>query len=237
VARAALHYRAVLASLLTCFGCGGATKTVPPAPAQPEPEPLHTKEPELPCLLDRAPSGTGWSTGKEWMTARSSTFRHFPRREDFQCLRDLGCPFSPVRPPPCSQEARALKRCLVADIRRLSAPPTGKLVVLEGGMHLATRGPVYLLECPEGCCAKGCCVEGDRGVFVGHKNPPGDVQLLDTRKPEAFTCQGDDSRFCCGFELESRVIAVGTWISGPERAGRDVLLNPSLCALRTTEED
>lgn len=182
------------------------------------------KEQPLPCTWSGSIDPTNWKTGLD------SRFTSVPTPKGAECFKDLGCAFRSERLPACPAGAAdpARHACKRWDAERVGPKLNGSTIALVGQMHSGATEPRILVYCPNRCCELGCCPEPERRLFIDG------VQLVDTRRLTAFSCQGDKSLWCCDYvaEPESEVVAVGTWLALDETAP-PVLVNPWLCSRPT----
>jgi hypothetical protein len=138
-----------------------------------------------------------------------------------RCLSEVGCPFAPVKLPPCSANARQAKRNSVADVTPADGIAARRPVLVEA--LLSSMLVMTDLGCGNGCCNK----QGGKMLLLNSAADPNDyahaLYLRSDAFPRAFSCSGDDSTACCDFP-RVRVLAFGQ-IDGPD------LRNPLLCEL------
>lgn len=113
-------------------------------------------------------------------------------------------------------------------------------MVLRGKLAAWNMLPRVLVM--RSCDNEGCCPASARQVFLEAHPVTESVQLLDLSRPDAFTCLGDRSATCCGFDMQAKeeVVAVGVWtpaLWAGHGSSRGVLLDPLLCALEAQGQD
>lgn len=205
---------------LGCSADGPATQSAN-SPAQARQQSQRSPTP-VPCLWDARIDNTKWASGLD------SMFAPVPPPADFKCLKDTGCGVAQHRIPPCpgGPDDPARVACRPTEAARVSDQISGRVVALAGKLGMNHSEPVPLGMCADDCCEKGCCAASHRRIFLEG------VQFIDTRRPLAFTCQGDDSRWCCGFQVDpgAEVVAVGTWVpANGAHVAQAALVNPRFC--------
>lgn len=211
------------AMTLVLAGCAARRDTASAVGRSTEPEqaasavtPSRTSDPSSLCETDDLQGTSGsWSTGKD------STARPF-KLPDPRCLKDVGCPYEPARLPTCATNTPYVELHETSELESLA----GRRTTLRG--FVRANFIITLAECGNTCCNFG---SGDMALVpagvTSHVIANG-VALVDASNPDAFRCKGDDSMECCGFPLDTEVLARGVLVR--DRAFLK-LFCPQLCAV------
>ncbi len=221
------HIASIVLALALASACGGVS------PPQPAPQPVVVASAPAPAAsassapgeydppLEPAPKMTDPEAPglafERWTKPADSSYRPLERIEP-RCWKDVGCPFEPAAIAPCPMPIDALT---VAEAQRVAERPHLVAPKLFVKAIFAASRTMTMLECgqPASCCNRGggSFALSDSVAAMNERN----VMFLSSRNRGAFSCGGDDSTTCCGFQ-SADVIAFG-------RVRGQTMSEPLLC--------